>query len=541
MKNRLFGSLSFLLAAASASLLATSPRAQCEHLKLTDYDAPPYQGGNNRPDYGEALDMDGDRLAIGIPGQNVQGKVELYELDGLNWRRTGVVTPPPGVFSGSFGSDVALSGDRLLVADRFDQAAYVYEYTGGAWTYAQELPSAFAITQFTNYARSVALDGDRALVSDPRLAGQNGLVFVFECDGDGVWGETGRLGNPDPTGFAVDFGVGLALDGDLAVVAAPRSSVLASQGGAVYVYRSIGVGWEAPVRLDPASVATVGRYGSSVAVSGGRVLVGDELSGALVTLGGAVHVWEDQAGWSEVDVFTAADTFGGSHFGRSVALAGDLALVGMPSRDAGGGAIGAGGAYVFQESGGGWSQVGGALVPADRGLGDQIGTRVATNGELVALAAPGDDDEGPDFGAVSTWSLSGSVCPTLQSFPKRLFLAQGGVFTMLLRPGVAFANRPYILVGDFTGPNPGFFHQGFFVPLNQDDWFNIVLENPNVGLFSGTQGTLDGAGRATATFTLPPGLPPALAGIRFHWAYVLFDGGGTALHASTPVQLRLDV
>ncbi|HWC64938.1 MAG TPA: hypothetical protein VG777_02565, partial [Thermoanaerobaculia bacterium] len=72
----------------------------------------------------------------------------------------------------------------------------------------------------------------------------------------------------------------------------------------------------------------------------------------------------------------------GDLFGSSVALDGDVAVVGQPSPETGTGV-----ARVFLRSGGSWSEVA-ALSASDGAIGDSFGASVAISGDTIVVGAP---------------------------------------------------------------------------------------------------------------------------------------------------------
>ena len=103
-------------------------------------------------------------------------------------------------------------------------------------------------------------------------------------------------------------------------------------------------------------------FGLSVAVSGDIAVVGASVESTAATNAGAAYVFQrDQGGadnWGEVKKLTASDAQAGDLFGFNVAVSGDTAVIGAREEDAGGGDAGA--AYVFQRNEGSqdnWGEV----------------------------------------------------------------------------------------------------------------------------------------------------------------------------------------
>lgn len=144
---------------------------------------------------------------------------------------------------------MALDGDTLLVGaserDRgFPDAgsAVVFEWSYGEWQEVAELLASDAAA-FDGFGRSVALEGDLAVVAAPHTGEfVRGTVYVFERDMDGNWNESAKLLASD--GEERDrFGSALSLERDRLLIAADRAA-------AVYVFDRDGRGtWNESAKL----------------------------------------------------------------------------------------------------------------------------------------------------------------------------------------------------------------------------------------------------------------------------------------------------
>jgi hypothetical protein len=128
-------------------------------------------------------------------------------------------------------------------------------------------------------------------------------------------------------------------------------------------------------------------------------------------------------------------------------------------------------------------------------------------------------------------------CHTASVEQTQISLAAGGVQTIELDFGVARAGANYFVLGSLADSLPGFSVGNVLIPLVVDAYFNITIKNPNTLPFGASLGALDGSGRATATFTLPPGVDPGLAGLVLYHSAVVFSLG--VVDASNPVPLTL--
>ncbi len=190
------------------------------------------------------------------------------------------------------------------------------------------------------------------------------------------------LGSSPQTGA---FGYAVALSGDRAVVGAPLEYELGQSSGAAYVYESSQAGWVEVANLIGTDTQADDEFGFSVALSADTILVGapTESSGRP----GAAYVFENSgSAWVQAAKLTASDAFPYMHFGFSVALDGDIALVGTADEFGG-----TGSAYVFTRSGSTWTETT-KLTASDGQLGDYFGWSVSLSSGLAIVGAPLDDN-----------------------------------------------------------------------------------------------------------------------------------------------------
>lgn len=274
---------------------------------------------------------------------------------------------------GHFGTDLSHSGTRALVGAELEQAAYLFERSGGNWQPTHRLRSPDPTS--VRFGQVVAISGDTALVSD-FLHPSGGRVFVFERAG-ATWVHTATLTPSD--GYVGDyFGVVMALDGDRAAM----HSI--SETGSVYVFERAGGAWQ--------EVAKVSRpfsfFGQAMALEGDTLFVGAGGDSDKGSVAGACHVFERQAGtWVETAKLYAAKPFPDAMFGQAIDLEGPTAVIGAPAYfnpDR------RGRAYVFEEGASGWSQTQ-SLRTSGSTLESAAGGTVSIAGDRILLADFGDE------------------------------------------------------------------------------------------------------------------------------------------------------
>ncbi|MDT0633193.1 FG-GAP repeat protein [Rubrivirga litoralis] len=221
--------------------------AETSRIEETEYEKGTGLGGPSS--FGSGLALDGDRAAVGSPGQTVEGirdagVVRVFERSGAGWTLSASLSPPSPRTNDRMGAKIALDGPILAASAEgrsLDGAvgggsAFVFEQSGGGWAAGTELrPS--SLTPADSYGRSIAVSGDRVAVGAIGRAQGRGSVFVWVHRASGAWEQEVELW-PDGLGPGSLFGESVALDGDHLLVGA-----IADEDGAVYAFRRGSGGW----------------------------------------------------------------------------------------------------------------------------------------------------------------------------------------------------------------------------------------------------------------------------------------------------------
>jgi hypothetical protein len=267
---------------------------------------------------------------------------------------------------------VAVHGNQVLVGARGKNAfmgkAYLFNASTGA------LLRELTPTVFGQFGRAVALNGKWAAIGAAREGG-GGAVYLYNLV-SGAAPE--RIGPYDANNDA--FGSSLALAGDLIIIGDPENDSGGINSGAVHVYNAL-------TRGHVRTVARSGdflRYGTSVDASGGKVLIG---------------TWRSNPAAFLMDLATDAElsfSYSGANpsMGNSVALQGNLAIIGAPGHDLPD--EDSGSAFCYDARTG---QLLYQIAPPDVTAFDNFGHQVALSGNLAVCSAL-DDDLGTDAGAV---------------------------------------------------------------------------------------------------------------------------------------------
>jgi len=331
----------------------------------------PVEFGN----FGQSVAIDGNRVIVGSPGTSFdKGAAYVFERDSSdpnNWVQVAELTATDGRGSDRFGISVGISGDTVVVGafndDLNDAVAgleksgsvYVFEPNGAAWAEIKKLNASVPVKD-AFFGNSVGISGNTIIVG-ARGTNNLGSAFVFDrAGGSNNWLEVATLTALDP--MAGDrFGASVAISGDTAVVGADgddddsiADASLGANRGSAYIFERNEGGaskWGIVKSLTAPDAAADDEFGGSVAISGDTVLIGADLDDDLSNIrSGSAYVFgRDEGGsgnWGQVAKLTASDPGAGDEFGVSVAISGNVILIGAHSDNDGG--VGSGSAYVFE-------------------------------------------------------------------------------------------------------------------------------------------------------------------------------------------------
>ena len=196
--------------------------------------------------FGFMVSLDGDTALIGADydddnGVN-SGSAYIFTRTGTTWTQQAKLLASDGAAGDDFsGGGVYLSGDTALIGAELDDdngvnsgSAYVFTRTGTTWTQQAKLLASdgAAGDQFSNWGLSLV--GDTALIAAYLDNGARGSVYVFTRTGS-TWTQQQKLTASD--GAAADqFGVGVALNGDTALIGAWGDDDNGANSGSVYVF-----------------------------------------------------------------------------------------------------------------------------------------------------------------------------------------------------------------------------------------------------------------------------------------------------------------
>ena len=364
------------------------------------------------------LSLSGSRLLLRVADRGARYPLRIDPFIQQGSKLTGANESGPG----QFGRRVAVSGDggTVLVggpSDNGSGSAWVFTRAGGTWTQQGPKLTAPASAELFGWSVALSWDGNTALIGAPFTNGEVGAAYVFVRSGN-KWAQQGSalIGTGRTSGAAVGWSVALSGDGNTALIGGSGDN---NDVGAAWVFSRSGSTWtQRGAKLTASDESGQGFFGWSVALSG------DGGTGLIGGFGdnedtGAAWVFEPSGGtWTQQGPKLSGPG-PGPWFGYSVALDfdGATALIGSPR---------AGAATVFTRSGTTWTQQGPTLTPSESPVSNfGSSTALSSDGDTALIGGNNSDNNNPNVGANvgwvfgrsgSTWTQQGPVLtPTSES------------------------------------------------------------------------------------------------------------------------------
>ena len=325
-----------------------------------DGEAPGDQSG-----WSVALSANGQRLAIGAVGNDGSGSsaghVRTYDLVAGVWQQVGADID--GESSGDqSGYSVALSADgqRIAVGAPGNDGAgtsaghvRLYDFVAGAWQQVGSDLDGEAASDLSGSAVALSANGQRLAVGAPLNDGAgnaSGQVRVYDFVA-GAWQQTGADIDGEAANDISGNSIALSADGQRVAIGAYNNNGGGTDAGHVRVYEYVSGAWQ-QVGVDIDGEAAGDRSGSSVALSGdgSRVAIGAILNDGAGSSAGHVRVYDLVAGvWQQVGSDIDGESFS-DQSGYSAALSsnGQSLAIGAPTN--GGNGADAGHVRVFDVS-----------------------------------------------------------------------------------------------------------------------------------------------------------------------------------------------
>ena len=485
--------------------------------------------GNSGLSDSYAISADGSTAIVGGPLENNQvGNATIYVRSNGVWSKqaTGLM-PNDAISLGHFGSSVALSADGNVAVigangeHGGNGGAWIFTRSNGTWMqFGSKLFGTGGVAgPAQGSSAAMSADGNTVLVGGAEDNFAQGAVWVFTRSGNGYTQQGLKLvGTGAAPGFVFQGSeVAISADGNT-VISGARGD--AGNTGAAWIFVRTGNTWnQQGAKLVGAGAAAISLQTISVALSadGNTAMIGHPLDSSL----GAAWVFtRSGATWTQQgNKLTGTGADGKAQQGTSVALSGDgnTAVLGGPSDGPLKGA-----AWVFQRSGGTWTQQGSKLVGTggfsfhgDRMAMTPDGSTLLVGGGADAWVFTGPPSAGPAPGSANPAAGSGGTQVFTFTFSDFSGWQHLTVVDVLINNALDGRQACYVAFQP-TGSNAG----SVFLVDDAGDAGGPYsgMQLPGTGVVNNSQCTITGAGSSavtggdTLTLTLAISFAPGFAG-----------------------------
>ncbi len=376
-----------------------------------------------------SISISGDTIVLGTPKKDLtkenQGSVYVFEKPLGGW--SGTIAESAVLYSSTaeqndyLGSSVSIEGDTVIaggsLSDIFKycvegvQTALIFQKPSvGGWSGAITESATLTASDGTDrdcFGISVIIKQNYALVGAPG----NDTVYVYEKP-DGDWGgdytEDAKLLASNPSHY-IYLGGSISVSGDKIVVGGNIENTPVSGVGGMEAYLfSVPENWEGEITEDAilamSNPERQADFSNSVAIFDNQVIIGargedQPVDDPYVNLG-AAYVYDMPAGgWSgtltEDYVLYGLDARQDVQFGYSIAVEGDIAVIGAPNYDNGNLVYGQQAiTYVYKQIGDEWEQVA-ELTPSEALQDKQrFGISIDIFEDTIVVGAPDENNRG---------------------------------------------------------------------------------------------------------------------------------------------------
>jgi len=337
-------------AAGAAYIFTRSGGTWTQQAKLTASDA---SAGDN---FGWSVDIDGDTVIVGAYAETndiqFEGSAYIFTRSGTTWTQQAKLIASDRQVNDFAGYDVSISGDTAVFGavqedTGFNDAGAVYVFTrsGTTWTQQAKLQASGREAN-QRFGEKVEIDGDTIIVGarDDTPSTDAGAAYIFTRSGT-TWTQQARLQGSDLQASDL-FGLSVAIDSDTAVVGAFNNDTGGANAGAVYVFTRSGTTWTQQAKLQSSPVEAGARFGQSVAIENGTIVVGADRDSTTGLYRGSIFIFTGSGStWTQETNIQASDASNTMYLGFRSGISGNTIITGAHGLN-----TGAGSAYFYTAS-----------------------------------------------------------------------------------------------------------------------------------------------------------------------------------------------
>jgi len=386
--------------------------------KIQAFDPPGTSDAEQYDQFGRSVAVSNTRIVVGAPLEDTTdidaGSVYIFDIDGNEIAKIQAFDPPgtsDAEVGDLFGYSVAVSNTRIVVGAPYEDttdtdagSVYIFDIDGNqiAKIQAFDPPGTNDAQAGDLFGRSVAVSDTRIVVGAPfedTNGSYAGSAYIFDIDGNGI----AKIQAFDPPGTSDaeendNFGSSVAVSDTRIVVGAYGEDTTASSAGAAYIFDIDGNGIAKIQAFDPPGTSDAEAsdlFGYSVAVSDTRIVVGAYGEDTNGSYAGSAYIFDiDGNGIAKIQAFDPPgtnDAEANDYFSNSVSVSDTRIVVGANGKSTRTGA-----AYIFDIDGNELAKI----QASDAEEGDQFGYSVAASDTRIVVGAPYEGSAGTDAGSV---------------------------------------------------------------------------------------------------------------------------------------------
>ena len=364
--------------------------------------------------FGKSVSISGDYAIVGAfweggggTGNPVPcaGAAYIYERNSSGvWEEKQILHASDMQTGDQFGCSVSISGDYAVVGANLEYggsgnpfkeagAAYIFERnSSGVWEQKQILHES-NMKAWDEFGWSVSISGNYAIVGAYTYC----TAYIFERNSSGVWEQKQILTELIDNG---GFGRSVSISGNYAFIGASiKNGGTVANAGATYIYERNSSGeWEKKQVLYASDMQSADNFGFHVNISGNYAIIGaysEDGGSYAISNAGAAYIFERNSSgvWEETSILHASDMQTEDHFGRTVSISGDCAVVGAYLEDGGSGnpVTSAGAVYIYKRNSSGVWEEKQILHASDMQYDDRFGDQVSISGNYLVAGARWED------------------------------------------------------------------------------------------------------------------------------------------------------
>ena len=264
--------------------------------------------------------------------QRNSGVVYVFEYNGSRWNKHSELFPDAPEYAEAFGSSISISGNTAVIGAPVESligaeisnpelgSVYVFNYDGNKWVQTDRLQPGVNSPQ-VHFGSQVSLSGSRLIVGAAKEGPEIGpfqsfsSFFYFE-NVNGKWEQKQQVISPNLE-FEILFGRTLKLIGDELLLSAELDDTTFNLGGAVLVYKLINNSWVYSYSITPDDHQANSFFGSSFSEYNNTLLVSSPKSSKVHFFQKVNDVWTQTQRIIDID----------QYFARSVLITDSLAYI----------------------------------------------------------------------------------------------------------------------------------------------------------------------------------------------------------------------